>query len=241
MSDRRVVKLVRRWLQAAVREDGEAGAGVAGTAQGGVISPLLADIDRHALDRAVVAAGVGELVRYADDGVVRCRRSRQVEAALALVEEALGGLGLRLHPGKTRIVDLDQGREGCGFLGWHFPARMSGRLWAQKRIVRSYLHRWPNVPAMTAIRLKIKDRTGRNRGGVRDVRVLIAELNPILPGWRGYFLAIDRYVCDRLGSLLRKKRGGNLRPGQADRWTEDWFNPQGLYHLPGTVRSPQAA
>ena len=80
--------------------------------------------------------------------------------------------------------------------------------------------------------------------------MLIAELNPILPGWRGYFragnsadkfLAIDQYVCDRLGSLLRKKRGGNLRPGQADRWTEDWFNHQGLYHLPGTVRSPQAA
>ena len=250
ISDRRVVKWIRQWLQAGVMEDGELRASVAGTPQGGVASPLLANIYLHAFDRAVVAAGVGELVRYADDGVLLCRSREQAEAALAVVEEILGGLGLRLHPGKTRIVDLDEGREGFDFLGWHFRARMSGRLWEQKRIVRYYLHRWPSQRAMKAIRVKIKDRTGRHRVGIRDVRVLIAELNPILRGWGNYFrtgnagdkfVEIDRYVAWRLKRLLIKKRGRNLRAGQADQWTPGWLHQQGLYRLMGTIRYPKAA
>jgi RNA-directed DNA polymerase len=184
-------------------------------------------------------------------GVVLCRSRRQAEAALTLVEETLDGLGLRLHPGKTRIVDLDEGREGFDFLGWHFRARMSGRLWEQKRIVRYYLHRWPSQRAMKAIRAKVKDRTGgRNRVGVRDIRVVIAELNSILRGWGGYFQTgnahqkfteIDKYVAWRLKRLLIKKRGRNLRAGQVGQWTSDWFHQQGLHHLVGTIRYPKAA
>jgi len=249
VSDRRVVKLVRQWLQAGVMVDGEARASVAGTPQGGVISPLLANIYLHAFDQAVTSAGVGALVRYADDGVVLCRTQRQAETALRVIEEALGALGLRLHPGKTRIVDLDEGREGFDFLGWHFRARVSGRL-LERGIRRYYLHRWPSQRAMKAIRVKIKDRTGRNRAGVRDIRVLIAELNPILRGWGGYFRTgnaarkfnqIDTYVWRRLLSLMVKKRGRNLRAGQVQSWTRDWFRDQGLYRLRGTVRYPKAA
>src|SRR6201987_4862237 len=153
---------------------------------GGVISPLLANIYLHVLDTELARRNVGELVRYADDGVVLCRSAAQAEHALAAGGDILASLGLRLHPDKTKVVDLREGREGLDFLGCHFRARMSGRLWEQKRIVRYYLHRWPSQRAMARLRDKVRHRTGRNRVGV-DIRDVIAELNPILRGWGNYF------------------------------------------------------
>ena len=250
VSDRRVLKLLRRWLRAGVMtEDGSIERTVAGTPQGGVISPLLSNVFLHVLDRELSARGVGELVRYADDGVVMCRSADQAQAALAAVGEILTGLGLELHPDKTRVVDLREGREGLDFLGCHFRARMSGRLWEQRRVVRFYLHRWPSQRSMKRIREKVKDRTGRNRVGL-DVRLVIEQLNPVLRGWGNYFRTgnaaykfrqVDRYVHYRLKRLMLKKRGRNLRAGQHKVWTEDWFNGHGLYRLRGTVRYPRAA
>jgi RNA-directed DNA polymerase len=249
VSDRRVLKLLRQWLQAGVLVDGVIERTVAGTPQGGVISPLLANIYLHVLDVELARRNVGELVRYADDGVVLCRSAVQAEHALAAVGEILASLGLRLHPEKTKVVDLRQGREGLDFLGCHFRARMSGRLWEQKRIVRYYLHRWPSQTAMQGLRAKVRERTGRNRVGL-DIRIVIAGLTPILRGWGNYFRTgnaatkfrqIDRYVVWRLKRLLIKKRGRNLRAGQVEQWTEEWFNGHGLHRLRGTIRYPKAA
>jgi RNA-directed DNA polymerase len=249
VSDRRVLKLLRQWLHAGVLVDGVRERTVAGTPQGGVVSPLLANIYLHVLDTELSRRNVGELVRYADDGVVLCRSVAQAEHALAAVGEILASLGLRLHPDKTKVVDLRQGCEGLDFLGCHFRARMSGRLWEQRGIVRYYLHRWPSQRAMARIRAKVRDRTGRNRVGI-DIRDVIADLNPILRGWGNYFRTgnaakkfrqIDQYVVRRLFRLMVKKRGRNLRAGQADQWTEEWFNGHRLHRLRGTIRYPKAA
>ncbi len=249
VSDRRVLKVVRKWLTAGVMEDGVTSQTVSGTPQGGVISPLLANIYLHRLDQAWARAGHGTLVRYADDAVILCRTHGEAEAALDLARQVLAGLGLELHPDKTRIVDLREGRDGFDFLGCHFHARVSGRL-LERGIRRYYLQRWPSARSMKRVRQRVKALTGRNRNGAKDVRVLIRDLNPVLRGWGNYFRTgnaadkfrqVDRYVVGRLRRFLVKRQGRKLRPGQPRQWTEDWFNGLGLHRLRGTIRYPEAA
>lgn len=249
VSDRRVLKLLRQWLEAGVMVDGVFSETVSGTPQGGVISPLLSNIYLHAFDQAFSQRGIGELVRYADDFVVLCRSEREAKAALGAAGEILAGLGLKLHPDKTKVVDLREGREGFDFLGWHFRARVSGRL-LERGICRYYLQRWPSQRSMKRLREKVKLKTGRNRVGIRDVRELIAELNPILRGWGNYFRTgnaadkftqVDRYVAWRLRRLLIKRKGRNLRAGEVAAWTDDWLVGLGLHRLRGTICYPGAA
>jgi RNA-directed DNA polymerase len=249
VSDRRVLKLLRQWLRAGVLVDGVVTETVTGTPQGGVISPLLANIYLHVFDRAWAESGAGKLVRFADDFVVLCSTRAQAEQAWTRAGALLGELGLSLHPDKTGVVELRGGKEGFDFLGCHLRARMSGRLWEQRRIVRYYLHRWPSVRSMKRARARVKALTGRSQVGM-ELKVVVARLNLFLRGWGNYFrtgnaadkfVSLDRYVAWRLKRLLIKKRGRNLRAGQADRWSRTWFHDQGLHKLMGTIRYPKAA
>ena len=244
-----MLKLLRQWLRAGVLVDGMVTETVTGTPQGGVISPLLANIYLHAFDRAWAKRGTGEVVRYADDFVVLCNSRAQAEQAQTRAAVLLGELGLTLHPDKTRVVDLRGGKEGFDFLGCHLRARMSGKLWEQRRIIRYYLHRWPSLRSMKRARARVKALTGRSQVGM-ELQAVIERLNLFLRGWGNYFrtgnaadkfVSLDRYVAWRLKRLLIKKRGRNLRAGQAGRWSRTWFHDQGLHKLMGTIRYPKAA
>jgi RNA-directed DNA polymerase len=250
VSDRRVIKLLRLWLEAGVMEDRVYRETVSGVPQGGVISPLLSNIYLHSFDRAFTERGVGTLVRYADDWVALCSTEQEARDALRIATELLAKLGLELHPEKTRIVDLREGREGFDFLGCHFHARVSGRM-LERGIRRYYLHRWPSQRAMKRIRARVKQLTDRRRNaGLQDVRDVIAALNPVLRGWGNYFRTgnaadkfrqIDRHVAWRLKRLMIGRKGRNLHAGEAAVWTEDWFVGLGLHRLRGTIRYPGIA
>jgi RNA-directed DNA polymerase len=248
VADRRVLKLIRQWLQAGVMDDGQFRRSLAGTPQRGVISPLLSNIYLQALDQAFADGAHGKLVRYADDFVVICESEADARAAQRLAGEVLAGLGLELHSEKTKVVDLREGREGFDFLGCHFRARVSGRM-LERGVCRYYLQRWPSQRAMKRVRAKIKANTGAWRKG-QDIREVIADLNPILRGWGNYFrtgnaankfVHIDYYVVGRLRGLMIKRYGRNLRPGQVSQWTREWFEAHGLYRLRGTIRYPGLA
>ena len=251
VSDRRVLKLIRKWLEAGVMEDGRVRSATTGTPQGGVISPLLSNIYLHVLDELWTrhSAPLGTLVRYADDFVVMCRTKRECEEAEKRVRVILVRLGLELHPDKTRRVELFDGKEGFDFLGCHLQKRMSGKLWERKRKRLYFLHRWPSVRSMTRIRQRVRALTRRGRCH-DDLRDVIADLNPVLRGWSQYFRTgnaakrfnqLDSYVWRRLVRLRKQRKGRHLRPGEVKRWTRESFHDLGLLRLRGTVRYPESA
>lgn len=249
ISDRRVLKLVRQWLKAGVMEEGRVRTATAGSPQGGVISPLLANIYLDVLDRCWQGSHshLGVLVRYADDFVILCRTGRQAEQALARVTEIMGALRLQLHPDKTRRVELGLGKDGFDFLGCYL------RIVKSRFKKRCYLFRWPSMKAMKAVRSKVNDLTRARRwAGMKDIREVIQVLNPVLRGWGNYFRSgnasdkfnqIDGYVWQRLLRLLRL-RGGQRKakaPGCRRFCSADWphrrfVEEHGLYKLLGTIR-----
>ncbi len=245
VSDRRVLKLLRQWLKAGVLVDGRRKGTELGSPQGGVISPLLANIYLDVLDLLWErqCRHLGELVRYADDAVVLCRTKADAEESLRRLGLIMDRLGLKLHPDKTRIVELGLGKQGFVFLGCYL------RIVLSHFKGREYLFRWPSPRAMTRIRARIRELTERRRwAGLKDIRQVIDVLNPVLRGWGNYFRTgnaswkfqqVDRYVNERLVRLLRHVRGWRRRPFSLYEWSPARFAAElGLHRLVGTIRYP---
>jgi RNA-directed DNA polymerase len=245
ISDRRVLKLIRKWLEAGVMEDGTVRETLAGTPQGGVISPLLSNIYLHLLDRlwAKKCGSLGVLIRYADDFVVMCTTESKAKEALRQVQFVMSKLGLVLHPEKTRMVNLGRGKESFIFLGCTIRKKRS----IQRNPRRYYTQRWPSPKAMKRVRKRVHELTDARQSG-KDVKQIIAELNPVLRGWGHYFRTgnaerkfnqLDSYVYRRLVGWM-SRRGGQRR-GRLEKWTHDRFVAMGLYRLRGTVKYPAQA
>ena len=245
ISDRRVLKLLRQWLEAGVMEAGAVKESTLGSPQGGVISPLLANVYLDVLDSVWErqCKHLGVLVRYADDFVVMCRTKADAVEARRRIGIILDLLRLELHPEKTRLVELGVGKEGFDFLGCHL------------RIVRShfkkreYLFGWPSAKAMNRIRERVRKLTDRrSRAGMRDIREVIGDLNPVLRGWGGYFRTgnaawkfqqVDRYVAQRLHGLMSRRGGQRTTRFNPKEWPHTRYVAEhGLHRLLGTIRYP---
>ena len=236
--DRQMLKLLRSWLRAGVFEGGLVADTESGTPQGSPISPLLANIALHVIDEAwAKMATLGTLVRDADDFVVLTTSRSRAEEAKRRIGEVLVGLGLRLHPDKTRVVNLQGGKDGFDFLGFHH------RMTPSRFGTRRYLSKWPSDRAMASIRAKIRDRTSRHLAS-RELRHVVAELNVVLRGCGAYFrygnsnrkfALIDSYVHLRLSKLASVKYATRGRL-QATRFNYAWLTELGIYRLSGSVK-----
>lgn len=222
VADGRVLSLVQAFLDQGVLEGMREWTPTQGTPQGAVVSPLLANLYLHPLDVLMRDAGF-EMVRYADDFVVLCRTAAEAQGALEKIQTWVQDAGLTLHPEKTRIVSLDEGN-GFDFMGYHFEPK--GR-------------HWPRRSSLKKFRDAIRQKTRRTNG--RCMKAIIADLNPLLRGWFGYFqhsyhttfTYLDGWIRMRLRSILRKRLGlrGRGRGRDHQRWPNAYFAKQGLFSL----------
>ena len=227
IADGRVLGLIEGFLKTGVIEGTDWQEVKEGTPQGGVISPLLANIYLNPLDWLMAGCGF-EMVRYADDMVVLCRTQEEAMDALEKLREWMSEAGLTLHPDKTRTVDMAQGDSHFDFLGYRFKRSRRGRL---MRLVRP--------KSLRKLRESIKPRTRRNNG--KSMEAIVAEINRTLEGWYRYFKhvlpselgKIDQWNRMRLRSILRKRRGGRGRGRGKDhhRWPNRYFTGLGLFCL----------
>lgn len=211
VSDQGLLRPLRGMLRAGVMQDGSIHRPVSGTPQGGVISPLLANVYLHRLDRAWDVREHGVLVRYADDVVVMCATREQAQAALERLTVLLADLGLEPKATKTRIVHLQVGGEGLDFLGFHHRlVRSTGRV-GRRDVV--FLARWPGRKAMQHARDQIRHLTLRSRL-LFPVDEVVADVNRFLRGWAAYFRygnsarhfdKIRDYAVMRLAGFLAKR------------------------------------
>jgi len=224
VSDGRILALLRGWLKQDIMRDLQRWTPTAGTPQGAVISPLLANIYLHPLDEHMAARGY-RMVRYADDFVVLCKSREETAAALAEIRAWVAENGLRLHPNKTHVGDSRQYGEGFEFLGYRFEA---GR-----RLVRK--------KSLDRFKDSIRAKTRRTRG--QSLACIIGDLNPLLTGWFRYFkhahprtfILLDRFIRRRLRSILlrqtKKQSGFGLSRATHQLWPTAFFAQAGLLAL----------
>ncbi|EIM2542319.1 group II intron reverse transcriptase/maturase [Salmonella enterica] len=232
--DRSVVKLIEMWLTAGVMEDMRLRRETTGTPQGGVISPLLANLYLHWLDHSWEMKSFGKrphdahIVRYADDFVILCKENP--EFYLKQAKKVLDRLGLTLNAQKTRVVNARE--EPFDFLGHRFavqPSKLTGKL-------KTYYY--PAPKAMKSIKRKIREvvRTGQHW----NLPQLIKEkVNPILRGWGNYFktgnsrkhfLSIANYTTWTLCIMLRKKHKKRTK-GWRDHPPSWFYEYHGLFKI----------
>jgi len=223
IADGRVLSLIERYLKQEVLGETPSYATdqAEGTPQGAVISPLLANIYLHPVDKVMANEGY-EMVRYADDSVVLCNTKEEAERALELLGKLMAARGLTLHAEKTKLVDTKV-TGGFDFLGYHFE---EGK-------------HTPRKKSMQKFKDKIREKTRRANG--HSLSKIIEMLNELIRGWFEYFkhcrrrvfTRLDAWIRRRLRSILRKRQGrrGISRGADHQRWPNAYFRQLGLFTM----------
>jgi RNA-directed DNA polymerase len=193
IADGPLLDLIQQFLKQGVMESGRGWQPTeAGTPQGAVISPLLANLYLNPLDHLMAQKGK-EMVRYADDFVVLCQTQEEAQETLEQIRQWVEQAGLKLHLTKTRIVDANQ-KGGFDFLGYHFERGA----------------RWPRQKSLLKFRENIRQKTGRLRPG--HMSQIITEVNRTLRGWFEYFKHSNRTTFRNLDCWVRGRLAQHPHP-----------------------------
>jgi RNA-directed DNA polymerase len=223
IADGGLLELIEGYLRQDILEGLSRWTPEAGTPQGAVISPLLANLYLHPVDEAMEAGGF-QMIRYADDFVIMCRDETEAYKALHQVQQLVAQRDLVLHPEKTRVVDATLPGQGFDFLGYHFERGT----------------RWPRKKSLRKLKEAIRVQTGRSNG--TSLSAITVNVNRTLKGWfeyfkhshKGTFPALDGWIRRRLRSILRKRsKGAKGISGHMDhfRWPNKFFREHGLFSL----------
>lgn len=250
VGDKRVLRLVRAFLRAGIlSEDGQERQTITGTPQGGILSPLLANIALSVLDeyftdkwealgpqwtrakRRRSGTPMYRLVRYADDFVVMVAGTRDdAETLWSEVSAVLAPMRLRLSEAKTKICHLD---EGFDFLGW----RIQRRRW-RGRTGKRAVYTYPSKKALASVMTKVRSLTRRAKH--RTLSDLLQAVNPVLRGWCNYFRHgvsartfgyLDYFTWWRVFHWLRKRHPGLNRGTLVRRFLPGWQVREGRTEL----------
>jgi len=247
VSDGRVLTLIEQMLKTPVLEDGQLHATQRGTPQGGVVSPLLANILLTPFDREMRARGY-QLTRFADDWVVTCASKKEAQQALTTARKILETLGVALHPEKTRIVQVGYGFEFLGYVvrQGKRPLRLpQDRIKSGAR--QGGMYAQPSEKSRRRFKGEIRALT-RRRAPVSTAQ-LIRDLNPVIRGWGMYyrrahvrrlFNQLDRWIVRRIWSHRYKRwrnRGWKEYPTKRLRGE---FGLQSLVAIVPSLERPRA-
>lgn len=219
ISDRRVLELVRQFLDQSILEELRQWTPEAGVPQGAVLSPLLSNVYLNELDHRMASLGY-EMVRYADDFVILCRSQEQAELALEEVKRFVAEAGLTLHPEKTHIVDSRE--KSFDFLGYSFRGKF----------------RFPRAKSHQKMVETIRRLTPRKSG--QSLEATIREINRATAGWFVYFRHCTWNIFDKYDGMIRKRlrrqllkryRRNPKRLSRTRRWPNAYFLERGYRSL----------
>jgi RNA-directed DNA polymerase len=226
VADGQVLELIESFLKQGVMDGHETWTSEEGTPQGAVVSPMLANVYLNPLDHKMARRGYA-MIRYADDLVILCRTQQEAEEALQELRSWTEQAGLKLHPDKTRIVDMGQMGAGIEFLGYHF-------LRTRRRLTRI-----PRKKSLTKFKSGIRQRTRHCNG--ESLPCIICDVNAVTRGWfeyfkhsyRGTFRPLDGWIRMRLRRILRRRSGRHRRERRVDhqRWTNAFLAAHGLFSM----------
>ncbi len=208
ISDGRIIQLIEKWLTQSIMEECNSWTPIQGTPQGGVISPLLANIYLHSLDKTLENAKY-KMIRYADDFVILTKTKEEAEEALRIVQNWVTERGLTLHPDKTKLGNCMVEGDGFDFLGYRFEG---GKRWIRRKSIQKF-------------RDRIREKTSRVCG--HSISQVIKELNPILRGWGNYFKDVTKYTLGTFDSFVRRRlRAIIARQNKKQCFGSGWNNVQ---------------